>query len=484
MKAKYLKSMNLLAILSFAIVTLLSSCYKEEVVPEESDVVPGEGLADWTTETHSNDATPNYDIVFPQDKVNRIDVVISLDEWNAMLQDLTDNLGAFGSGGGNPPPPTMFSDTEGPMPPGGDDLDFTPAFSSASMFFNGIEWYHVGVRFKGNSSLRTTWQSGNMKLAFRFDFDEFEDDYPEIKNQRFYGFQKVSFSNNYDDQSFLHEKVAADIFRDAGLKAPKTAYYRMYVDYGDGPIYFGLYTAVEIVEDNMLDDQFGSSDGNCYKPEGDAATFASGTFNTTEFDLKTNEDVADYSDVETLYNVLNSNTRITDVESWKTELESIFDVDNFMNWLATNTVIQNWDTYGKMSHNYYLYTNPYTNKIVWIPWDNNEALSSEKSTLSFSMDEVSNDWPLISYLTDISDYKELYENYLLSTINNAFEPSKVKETYEYYHNLIYDYTIGAEGEQSGYTFLNSSSEFTNSLDEQNTHVDERYNAVMNYLSKK
>ena len=461
---------------------LTTSCYKEITVTEENGITPGEGLADWTTETHSDDVMPNYDIVFPQDAVNRIDIVISSDNWEAMLQDLTDNLGVFGTGSVD-----LKNSEEAILEPpqgGGSSDDFTPIFSAASVFFNEIEWYNVGVRFKGNSSLRSAWQAGVMKLAFRFDFDEFEDDYPEIKNQRFYGFQKLSFSNNFEDNSLLHEKVATDIFRDAGIKAPQTAYYRIYVDYGEGPVYFGLYTAVEIVEDTMLEDQFGSDEGNCYKPEGNAATFAEGTFNISEFDLKTNEDIADYSDVESLYDIINSNLRTINSEQWKIELESVFDVDNFLHWLAVNTVIQNWDTYGIMNHNYYLYQNPYTNKLVWIPWDNNEALSEGKrTTLSFSMAEVSNGWPLIRYLMNIQEYRDVYEEYLSNTVSGAFEPSKVKEMYQYYHNLIYDFVIGTDGEQSGYTFLHADGDFTNSLSEQNSHVDERYNAVTEYLSK-
>ncbi len=489
-------SMNLFLSLAL-IMAITTSCYKEQVVAEESTVTPGEGLADWTTETHSNEANADYDVVFPQEKVNRVDLVIDSDKWDAMLKDLNDNIGTFGSGGNMPP--IMFSDFEGGFPPpppvsegnfpgdppGGEgEVDFTPVFKSASVFFNGIEWYHVGVRFKGNSSLRSAWQSGIMKLAFRFDFDEFEDDYPEIKNQRFYGFQKIAFSNNFDDQSFLHEKVAADIFRSAGLKAPQTAYYRIYVDYGDGPIYFGLYTAVEIVEDTMIKDQFGNGEGNCYKPEGDAATFAAGTYDISEFDLKTNEDMADYSDVESLYDIINSNVRTTDVEQWKSELEAVFDVDHFLHWLAVNTVIQNWDTYGVMSHNYYLYNNPYTNKLVWIPWDNNEALTDgKKEPLPLSMDKVDDNWPLIRYIIDQDEYKAIYESYLNETIENAFNPITVKETYLYYHNLIQDYVIGSEGEQTGYTFLNSSADFINSLSTQNNHVDIRHDAVIDYLSK-
>ncbi|MBI9053505.1 MAG: CotH kinase family protein [Bacteroidales bacterium] len=484
--------MNGLLLIIISVLFINTSCYKEVEVEkaDEDTIVPGTGLDDWTSETHSDDIYPNYNVVYPQDKVNRIDIVFTSEDWDAMLQDLSDNIGEFGAGGENPAPPIFanFNDDFVPPGPGGGgagETDFTPIFSASSVFFNNIEWYNVGVRFKGNSSLRSTWQSGCMKLAFRFDFDEFEDDYPEIKNQRFYGFQKMAFSNNYDDQSFMHEKVAADIFRDAGLKAPQTAYYQIFVDYGDGPIYFGLYTATEIVEDAMLKEQFGSNAGNCYKPENEAATFAYGTFNTSDFDLKTNEDIADYSDVESLYNSLHSSLRTTDLEQWKTELEAILDVDNFLKWLATNTVIQNWDTYGVMSHNYYLYTNPYTSKIVWIPWDNNEALyGGKREPLSFSMNEVTSSWPLIRYLIDIPEYETLYENYLESVINDAFESSKIKETYSYYHNLISDYVVGSEAEQPGYSFLRSSSDFTNSLSELNNHVDERHDAVINYLSKK
>lgn len=475
MGIKYLIKMNIFLSFVLAVSLLATSCYKEEIV------YPGTGLADWSADTHSGQATPNYEIVFPQDKVNRIDLVIGSDAWESMLQNLTDYLGEFGTGGNNPPPPIgMHSDFGffNPPPPAGDS--FTPIFAKASVFFNGIEWYHVGVRFKGNSSLRTTWQQGLMKLAFRLDFDEFEDDYPEIKNQRFYGFQKLSLSNNFEDNSYLHEKVAADIFRHAGLKSPHTAYYAIYVDYGEGPVYFGLYTGVEIVEDTMLKDQFGSDHGNCYKPEGVEATFAYGTFNESGFDLKTNEDIADYSDVNALYEIVNSNLRLSDTEQWKDNLESIFDVDNFLHWLAVNTIIQNWDSYGIMYHNYYLYNNPYNNKLVWIPWDNNEALAEGKmGNLSLSMSEVTNQWPLIRYILDQDEYKLAYEKYLQQTIDEAFNPSHIKDTYQYYYNLIYEYV---EAEQPGYSFINSISDFINALNAQNNHVDNRYDAVVEYLT--
>ena len=329
----------------------------EEVIEEVDDA--DFEATDWTTETHSNDADPNFDEVFEDNAVKRFDIVITEARWQSMLDDMTETYGTFGAGGSGP---------------GLIETDEDPIFVPAEVFYNGLEWYRVGVRFKGNSSLQTSWQNGILKLSLKLDFDEFEDDYPQIDNQRFYGFKKLSLKNNYDDKSMLREKVAGDVFRNAGLVGSHTAFYTLYVDHGNGPQYFGLYTLVEEVDDTVLDTQFSDDDGNLYKPDGDAASFAAGTYDEDEYVKKTNEDEADFSDVANLFAALNDASRITDAATWRTNLETVLDTDVFLKYLAVNTVIQNWDTYGKMTHNYFLYNNSDTNKLTWIPWDNNEAL--------------------------------------------------------------------------------------------------------------
>ena len=151
---KYIKSKNIFAGILISVLIFCSSCYKEEII-ENEDVIPGEGLADWTTETHSSDASPNYNIVFPQDKVNRIDIVIDSNNWQFMLDDLTENVGPFGSGREMSKSQVFASSGyDGPPPP---PVFITPIFTTCSFFFEGREWYNVGVRFKGNSSLRHTW---------------------------------------------------------------------------------------------------------------------------------------------------------------------------------------------------------------------------------------------------------------------------------------------------------------------------------------
>ena len=312
--------------------------------------------------------------------------------------------------------------------------------------------------------------------------DRFEDEIPEINNQRFYGFKEFSLSNGYDDESLIREKVATEIFRDFGVAAPQTAFYRVYIDYGDGPIYFGLYTMIEIVDDTMIENQFAEDDGNLYKPEGTGASFAKNTFNSSYFEKKSNEET-DWSDVESLYNVLHSSLRTSDHEAWRTSLEKILNVDNFLKWLAVNTTIQNWDTYGRMTHNYYLYNDPKDNRFTWIPWDNNEAFQSGKQggALSISCSEVSSSWPLIRYILDEEVYTQKYKIYLGQIITSAFEPSKMISKYQNHSNLIREYAVGSSGEQKGYTFLESVGDFDSAISYLMSHVSSRQSVVQNYI---
>ncbi len=454
------------AILLLSIFSLLNCTEDPPTSSVELDDIELEStfdMSDWTSTTHSKSADPDYSVVFPQDKVNRIDLVISSTNWNIMLDDMTNNYGGFGAGAGGP----------------ADDSDDNPIYVPCSFYFNDIQWYQVGLRFKGNSSLKTTWGQGIWKLPLRLNMDRFEDEIPEITNQRFYGFKELSLSNSYEDESLIREKVVPEIFRDFGVAAPQTAFYRVYLDYGEGPVYFGLYTMIEIVDDTVIENQFADDNGNLYKPEGTGASFAKNTFNTGDFEKKSNEET-DWSDVEALYDILHSTQRTSDPETWRNSLEQVFSTDQFLKWLAVNTTVQNWDTYGVMTHNYYLYNNPQNNQLTWIPWDNNEALQSGKQggAISISCNEVSSNWPLIRYLLDDDVYLVKYKTYLGSVIGSAFEPSKMISKYQYYSNLIRVYAVA---ENSGYTFLESDGDFDSAISYLISHVSNRSTVVRNYV---
>lgn len=443
-----------------------NACREDDLVTEneEEEIIDLTDYSDWDDATHSKDAALNYDVVFNQDEVLRFDITIDSDDWSAMQSNLAS---VVGSGVNRPGQATTTSD---------------PLFYPCSFKFNGTEWFHVGIRYKGNSSLKTPYSSGVKKFSFKIDFDEFENDYPAIKNQRFYGFKQLNLKNNFKDFSFMREKMGADLFRQFGLASSQTAFSVVYIDNGTGPQYYGLYSLVEEVDDTVLKTQFADGSGNLYKPEQNAATFASGTYNTSQMELKTNKDSANYSDVKALYDVINSSERISNPEIWKTNLESIFNVDAFLKYLAANNVIQNWDTYGLAPHNYYLYGNPENNLLTWIPWDNNLAFQTTGKAgdaLSLSMTEVGNNWPIIRYIIDQPEYETTYKAYLQQFIDEVFIPSNIISNYTKYYKLIKEYVYA---EEVSYSFISSDGEFDHAVETLKTHVQTRNNVVNSYLN--
>jgi spore coat protein H len=435
------------------LILLLLGCKKSA----EIETIISIDTSDWTEASHGKSADPDYTTVFPQDQVQRLDITISNDDWDAMQSNLA-NM-----------PRTRPGETI--------DGTFTPIWVSCDLFYRKKQWYKVGIRVKGNSSLQSTYSSGIRKFSFKLDFDQFEDTYPQVKDQRFYGFKQLNLNNNFDDKSLMREKVAGDLFREFGIPAAKSAYYEIYINYQGESQYFGLYTVVEEVDNTVIKTQFANGDGNLYKPEGNAASFALGKYNTTDFYKKTNESTSDWTDVKALYDALHSELRSADAKAWRVLLESKLNMDLYIRWLAANTLMQNWDTYGKMTHNYYLYNDPSTSKLVWIPWDNNEALQEGKmgGGIALNLIGVSSEWPLISFIASDETYYALYKQYVREFASSVFEPSMMYAKYDYYDSLIRGSAIK---EESGYTFLNNGvSDFSSAITQLKQHVDMRFSAA-------
>ncbi len=446
-----------------ALIILIFSCKKEPVI------YPGAGLDDWTSETHSSAASPDYETVFPGDKVNSLDIVITPGDWTVMQEDLKNRM-------------------EQPVKD-----DSNPVYVPCQVFFNNTQWYDVGIRYKGNSSLNSVYRDSIGKLPLRLEFDHFDDENECIKGQTFFGFSQLSLGNNFRDISYIHEKVAVEVYSEFGVPAARSAFYRVNIDFGEGPVYFGLYTVNEVVFDGpMLLREFGSKSGNCYKPEGDGARFNNRQLiDILTFENKTNPD-ATLDDIFAMSDALLSETRVSDPEQWRAELEAIFSVELFLKWLAANTTMENWDTYGLMAHNFYLYYDPSAMTLTWIPWDNNETFLHDARCLDYAFSNLENPnpgpdgtptWPLIRYLYDDPVYREKYDHYLSEFISTVFTLEAMADKFLYYHMLIKDYVTGEEGESEKYTLITDPSLFENSVNILNEHVNIKRNLALSYLEQ-
>ncbi len=404
------------------LIALSFSCRKEVFITGDSNSSRPEG---WTKETHSNNVDPNYGVVFNETKVNEIHIVFTSQEWADMQTDLASVKAG--------------------------NYQVEPAYVPVDFYFNNIKWNHVGIRYKGNSSLKGPT---NEKFPFKFNFDYFEDEYPEINNQRFYGFKKLAMGSGYKDESLMRDKTASDVFRHFGVPATRASFYEVYIDKGDGEYqYFGSYTMNEVVEDTFLKNYFGTNTGNCYKPDGQGATFRNNGFVAISFPNKTNE-TSDHSDIQGLFSALHASTRTSNPTAWKAGLEAVFDVDGFLKYLAAMNTIQNWDCYGNAPHNYYLYNDPIMGKLRWIVWDCNLSFSpgsGARTSLSFDMNEVSGlKWPLINYIIADATYKATYKSYVKDFYTTSFATSRMSAIISSQQSLL---TNSAANEEPNYTFL-------------------------------
>lgn len=415
----------------------------------ENPFQPADYNPDWTQETHGN-ATPNYDVVFPQDSANRIEIYLTAADWTTIRNEMK-ALWGFDFGAKDHP-------CCGPYPAG------DPNYVDARVVFKGRTWKHVGFRPKGNSTLHQAWNLGIYKIPFRLKFDGLEDQFPETFNQRFYGFKDLSASALVADRSGSRERIASDLFRLMGVAAPMAASYRVYIDFGQGLVYNGLYTINELPDDTMAGTQLGEGDGNIYKPESNLKSFRA-----EELPRSNNQESTDYSDVERFIAALNdTELQKSNPAKWRANLEATFDVDGFLRFLAVNNSIVSFDTYGYIAHNFYLY-NHRSRHFVWIPWDQDLSLNDDPPVHgelprtnrgpSLDMTEVDSYWPLIRYVMDDPTYAARYRVHLKNFYDNVFTAAKMDAMVDKYIAIAQPNIVGPAGETPGHTFVDDPNDF-------------------------
>ena len=130
-------------------------------------------------------SSPDYTWVFPEEEIRTISINIGAENWEKIQRDMEMRIARkFGSQTAIPGVTPMQVTNLDAVP--GD-----PIYVSAEVKQGENTWKKVGFRLKGNASLSSSWRSGIYKLPFKLQFDEFEDENKEVKNQRFLWFQGV-----------------------------------------------------------------------------------------------------------------------------------------------------------------------------------------------------------------------------------------------------------------------------------------------------
>jgi hypothetical protein len=82
-------------------------------------------------------------------------------------------------------------------------------------------------------------------------------------------------------------------------------------------------------------------------------------------------------------------------------------------------------------------------------------------------------WPLIRYLADDPVYFERYKAHMKTFCETVFTTAQMNALLEKYHALVAPYAVGANGEQAGYTYLQSPAALTTAVGLLESHVQSR-----------
>ena len=147
-------------------------------------------------------------------------------------------------------------------------------YSTANVTIDGETVKNVGIRAKGNTSLSTVSQLGSERYSFKIEFDAYQ------KNNTYYGLDKLCLNNLIQDYTMMKDYLAYKLMYEFGANSPLVSFCFITVNGED----WGLYLAVEAVEDSFLERNYGSNFGDLYKP--DSMSMGGGRGNGGGFDMK------------------------------------------------------------------------------------------------------------------------------------------------------------------------------------------------------
>lgn len=275
---------------------------------------------------------------------------------------------------------------------------------------------NVGFRLRGNTSRFAA------KKSFKVSFNTY------VPGREYFGVEKLNLNGEHNDPSVIRSKLSWDLFREIGIPAPRSNHVELYINDN----YFGLYISVEHIDEEFVANRFGSNNGNLYKclwpadlnylgDDPSLYKFEVGSRRT--YDLKTNTDEDDYSDLAHFIFVLN---QIADDPTFVCELEKIFNVEAYLKVIAMDILIANWDGPIINKNNFYLYQNTQTGKFEYIPYDLDNTFGIDWFQVDWGILNIYN-WaanaehrPIYSRIMAVTEYRNQVSYHMNQMLVNQF----------------------------------------------------------------
>ena len=364
------------------------------------------------------------------------------------------------------------------------DNALSETYYAADVTINGQTFENVGIRPKGNTSLTQVASSDSDRYSFKIEFDHYQD------GQTCWGLDKLVLNNLMSDATYLKEYFVYDMF--AFLDMPASDYAMAEITVNGEP--WGIYLALEGVEESFLTRNFGASPGELYKPEnmGDGRGSMGGGMSSGGSDLNYIDD--DLDSYETIWEGEVTETDDADhqrvVEALKKISEgdlSGVDVDLLCKYMAVQTFVVNLDSLsGNMAHNYYLYEKD--GQLALLPWDYNLAFGGfmsgdASSTINFPIDTpVSSvsmeDRQIFAVILNDEDACALYHSYLEQLCTEYVQGGQFELTYTMLRGLLDSRVATKEHDPTAFY---TADEYTEAVEMLKTVTERRAESILGQL---
>ena len=146
-------------------------------------------------------------------------------------------------------------------------------YALCSVVIDDEAYKNVAIRAKGNTSLTQVESYGNGRYSFKIEFDHYD------STKSYHGLDKLSLNNIIQDNTYMKDFLTYQMMQKLGAAAPLCSYVNITVNGKD----WGLYLAVESIEEAFLERNYGSDYGELYKP--DSMSMGGGRGNGDKFDM-------------------------------------------------------------------------------------------------------------------------------------------------------------------------------------------------------
>lgn len=366
-----------------------------------------------------------------------------------------------------------------------------------TMVIDGRKVQEVGIRPKGDSSLKQVKDMNSDNFSFKVEFDHY-------KNQAFDGLDKMTLNSCSQDTTYMKDYLAQHMMNYMGIAAPLTSFVNIKLNGRD----FGFYVAEEAVEKSFCLRNYGNIDGKLYKPDSliltdfnylelmdykmkngqnaveyltkvmSGSMFKGGNKNTrvdvlgdlTKVLLDADNISTDATGLAYIDNNPKSYKKIFDTKVFDTsendksrlidsikklnegkDLDNTLDINSLIKYFVVHNFVDNYDGYTSVfSHNYYLYE--HEGQLSMIPWDYNLAFGSFAIDVTNSYSDLFRKYFKMDYEPDSMSSGKSMVNYPINTptfkvplekrpmISQILSNDKYRETYhEYFNKFINDY---------------------------------------------